>query len=281
MADENQDMPVIEIENVCKSFHTAAGEVPILKNVSFKITDGDFLIIYGPSGSGKSTLLHALLGLEGPSTGAVKYYGKDIYNGSSEDERGVFRKMHIGMIYQQPNWIKCLTVIENVAFPLSLLGMGYSTAYTHAMHILMKLGMQNWANYRPTELSSGQQQRIALARALCHNPYIIVADEPTGNLDFESGQMVMQLLSDLNETENKTIIMVTHDLEYIKYARSAVNIKDGQAVGFYTGEEKEKMFGQLKFKRGADQTQPAVVTKAETTTTAPQEPAASPEQKVV
>jgi len=251
---DNSVLNTIEIENLSKSFTVATQLIPILKDVTFKIKDGEFVIIFGPSGSGKSTLLHSMLGLEEPTSGTVKYYGKDIFSGLNEDDRALFRKKHIGMIYQQPNWIKAYSVIENVGFPLMMLGIEKAMAMTRALSYLRKVKMEKWAYYRPTELSGGQQQRIALARALINNPYVIVADEPTGNLDFESGQLVMQLLNDLNKDEGKTIIMVTHDLEYLSYAQKAVRIFDGRMIGEYAGDDKEKLYSELKFKRAPSST---------------------------
>jgi putative ABC transport system ATP-binding protein len=240
----------IQGQGINKIFSVGMQQISILKNINFEIQDGEFVIIFGPSGSGKSTLLHTILGLELPTSGRVAFYGKDIYEGLTDDDRALFRKKHIGMIYQQPNWIKALSVIENVSFPLLLLGMEKSTALTRAIEMLTRVNMQKWAHYRPTELSGGQQQRIALARALINNPYLIVADEPTGNLDFESGQMVMQLLSDLNKQQKKTIIMVTHDLEYLNYATKAIQILDGEVVGVHLEPKKEDLLGKMHFKRG-------------------------------
>lgn len=240
----------IVVENINKKFTVGLQELHILKDINFTINDSEFVIIVGPSGSGKSTLLHTLLGLEVPTMGAVKFYGKDIYQGLDDDGRALFRKKHIGMIYQQPNWIKAFSVVENVAFPLLLLGMEKTTALTRSIEMLNRIDMAKWAHYRPTELSGGQQQRISLARALINNPYVVVADEPTGNLDFESGQMVMELLSSLHKQQRKTVIMVTHDLEYLDYATRAIQILDGKVVQIYDHPKKEDIIGNLRTKRG-------------------------------
>lgn len=240
---------ILKIKNVSKSFTVGKQQIQVIKDISFEVEDGDFLIIFGPSGCGKSTLLHTMLGLEPPTSGNIMMMDEDLYAGKSEDDRGDLRKKHIGMIYQQANWIKALNVIENVAFPLTLLGMENLDGIKKAMEKLEAVSMLNWANYQPTELSSGQQQRIAVARALVNNPQLIVADEPTGNLDFESGKAMMFLLSDLNQKMGKTIIMVTHDLEYLAYAKSAVSMLDGQVVGQYQGKEKDKLLKSLQFKK--------------------------------
>lgn len=226
---------IIQIKNIFKSFHVGNQDVPVLKDISFNVKKGDFLIIYGPSGCGKSTLLHTILGLEAPTKGSIIFLDKDLYKNSMgvdriEDERGEFRKNHVGMVYQQSNWIKSLSVIENVAFPLSLTGVDKIRREDLAKDALKVMEMAGWSNYAPTELSSGQQQKVALARALITNPEIIIADEPTGNLDFESGQELMQLLTNLNNKEGKTIVMVTHDLEYLKFAKNTVRMFNGQVV---------------------------------------------------
>lgn len=242
---------MIQLKNVFKSFQVLSQQVEVLKDISFSVTQGDFLIIVGPSGCGKSTLLHTILGLEFPSAGDVFFMGKDLYKDTSEDERSDIRKKHVGMIFQQPNWIKALNVTENVAFPLSLVGKRSSEALQKAYDLLKTVGMENWANYLPTELSSGQQQKIALARGLITNPSLIVADEPTGNLDFASGQELMELLVMLNKN-GKTVIMVTHDLEYLSFAKTVLEMRDGKVEGVYHDDEKRTLTTKVKLKRGKD-----------------------------
>ncbi|MCA9390139.1 ABC transporter ATP-binding protein [candidate division WWE3 bacterium] len=249
MAEPNKSS-IIEVSKVSKSFSVGDQMVPVLFDVSFSVNDGDFVIIFGPSGSGKSTLLHIMLGLEPPTEGTVMLVGEDIYSYRTEDDRAVLRKQLIGMVYQQPNWIKSLNVIENVAFPLLLLGTDKALSIEKARDELKKVNMLEKAEYKPTELSGGQQQRIALARALINNPEIIIADEPTGNLDFTSGQDMMKLLSDLNTEESRTIVMVTHDLEYIRYAKSVVRVLDGKIMKVYSGKEKDELGKELTYKRG-------------------------------
>lgn len=221
-----QTSTILETINLKKSFSVGGNVVPVLKGVNVTIKNGDFLMIVGPSGSGKSTLLHTFLGLEPPSEGVTKFLNFDLY-ALNEDDRAEFRKKHVGIIYQQSYWIKALNVIENVAFPLYLNGTEQSIALQKAMEELKKVGMDNWAYYYPTELSSGQQQKVGLARALIANPLIIIADEPTGNLDSKSGEALMQTLKDLNKNFGKTILMVTHDGGYVSYADRAIEIVDG------------------------------------------------------
>lgn len=242
---------IIQVKNVSKSFHVGAGDVPVLKDINFEVTMSDFMIIFGPSGCGKSTLLHTILGLEEPSSGTIIILGQNLYDGITEDQRSEFRKKHIGMIYQQPNWVRSLTVLENVAFPLSLLGIEKEQRTTSAFSMLEKVNMVNWASYLPTELSSGQQQKVALARALITDPEIIIADEPTGNLDFESGLELMQILTKLNTEQSKTIVMVTHDLEYLKYAKNTVKMIDGKIVNEYKDNENDQLLKEVHLKRDA------------------------------
>lgn len=265
--------PIISIENLSKSFNVGNVDVPILKKVSLNIAQGDFLIIFGPSGCGKSTLLHTILGLEPPNQGTITFLGNNLYERSdqttvaepstmqhfdknaqviSDDERSDIRKKHIGMVYQQANWIKSLTVVENIAFPLQLLGHTKSESLDKASEILGTMAMIDWANYMPTELSSGQQQKIALMRAIITDPEVIIADEPTGNLDYESGQELMQVLTNLNSNLKKTILMVTHDLEYLKFAKTAVRMFNGEIVGVYKDAQKGVLLHEVKGKRGYD-----------------------------
>lgn len=245
---------ILKVQDMYKNYQVGIQEIPVLKGINLEVHRGDFAIILGASGSGKSTLLHGILGLERPSFGIVECLGVNLYTLVTEDERSDFRKKHIGMVYQQANWIKSLTVVENVAFPLALLGVDKSEAMTRAWQSLQNLNMQNWVGYIPTELSGGQQQKVALARALVTDPEVIIADEPTGNLDYESGQDLMQLLVKFNNL-GKTVIMVTHDLEYVKYSKTAIRIRDGKVLEIVRNEDKAKLEEELKdkFKRGAQE----------------------------
>lgn len=231
---------VIKVEDLDKSFKVLDGEVKILKKISFEIFKSEFAIIYGPSGCGKSTLLHTILGLEPPTGGRVVVLGKDLYQDYSEDGLADFRKNNIGMVYQQSNWVKSLNVIENVALPLTLLGVDRISRIENAKEMLNSLQMLNWAYYKPTELSSGQQQKVSLARALITDPEIIIADEPTGNLDFESGNNLLALLKNFNEQFKKTIVMVTHDLMYLSSADKAIKLFDGQVQKIYSPQTDQK-----------------------------------------
>ncbi len=221
--------PVLEAINIDKTFFVKAQATPILMDINLVVKAGEFLVIFGPSGCGKSTLLHILLGLEKPTHGKVLFKGQSLYDSLDEDGLSDLRKYYIGMVYQQPNWVKALTVKENVMFPLRLSGMKAKEAAVKALAVLDLVGMTDWQDYIPTELSSGQQQRVALARAMVTNPDLIIADEPTGNLDFKSGQELMKLLANLHR-QGKTVIMVTHDLEYLDYASRSLEMFDGKII---------------------------------------------------
>ncbi len=250
---------LLSIMNVSKSFEVGEQKVNVLKDISFSVRERDFLIIFGPSGCGKSTLLHTLLGLETPSSGKVVFMGRDLYKNTSEDDRTEIRKKHFGMVYQQSNWLKALTVIENVALPMILNGAGRIESFQKAEKMLKAVHMDQWADYRPSELSSGQQQRVSVARALIGDPEIIIADEPTGNLDFEAGRDMVHLLGDLNHI-GKTIIMVTHDLEYLKSAKIIIEMLDGSIVGTYDEKDRERLLdNSLGYKKALMKNNKALV----------------------
>ncbi len=224
---------ILESQQINKIFKVGDQAVPILSDINITITEGEFVVIFGPSGCGKSTLLHILLGLEEPTSGLILFDSQNLYSKYSEDDRAVIRKKNIGMVYQQPNWIKSLSVLDNVAFPLLLNGVNQDEARVLALKKLEEVAMTNWSSYRPTELSSGQQQKVALARGVSTNPRLVIADEPTGNLDYKSGVELMDLLTKLN-VAGKTIIMVTHDLDYLSYATVAVEMFDGKILKTYS-----------------------------------------------
>ena len=223
-------MNCIEVNKLQKSFLVGQQLIPVLNDINFTLKKGQFGIIFGPSGSGKSTLLHTILGLEKPTTGTVSILGTNLYQNTSENQRSTFRKLHVGMVYQQPNWVKSLSVVQNVAIPLLLLGESEVIRIKKAHQTLKMVKMDEWAHRHPSELSSGQQQKASLARALITNPEIIIADEPTGNLDFESGKELMEILHNFTQTVQKTVLMVTHDLGYLKYSDVAVKIQDGKII---------------------------------------------------
>lgn len=217
---------IVVSTNLWKSFETGDKYTPVLKDITLNIGAGEFVILFGPSGCGKSTFLNTIMGLEHPDKGNIRFMGMDIWNLNSDD-RAVIRKSNVGIIYQQQNWLKSLNVLENVALIGSLLGYDKERAEALALEKLKIVEMTHRAQYRPYELSSGEQQRISLARSLMSNPSIIVADEPTGNLDVKNGLKVMNILKELAKG-GKTILMVTHNPEYFEFADRVLFMLDGR-----------------------------------------------------
>lgn len=240
---------VSKLENVDKIFDVGDQEVTVLKSVSTEIYEGDFYVIFGPSGSGKSTMLYVILGLEKVSSGLSWMMEEDLTK-MNEDEGAQFRKENIGMVFQQPQWIKSLSVLENVSFPLFLNGKLPNEAFAEGLEVLKVVGMVDWKDYSPSELSAGQQQRVSLARAIINDPPIIIADEPTGNLDTQAGEELMSLLSTLNKEKGKTVIMVTHDLEYLKFANRVIRIVDGEIANEFEESQIAALLENLVGKRG-------------------------------
>jgi ABC-type lipoprotein export system ATPase subunit/ABC-type lipoprotein release transport system permease subunit len=209
-----------------KSFPTGDHFTTVLKDINLGIKKGEFIVLFGPSGCGKTTFLNTLMGLEHPDKGGVNFMGMDLWELNSDD-RAVIRKSNVGIIYQQQNWIKSLSVLENVSVVGSLLGMSKEEAENLAMEKLKIVGMIHREDYKPYELSSGEQQRISLARSLMSEPSLIIADEPTGSLDVKSGLKVMNLLKELSK-EGKTVLMVTHNPEYLEFANRVLFMLDGR-----------------------------------------------------
>ena len=218
--------PVIQVKNLEKTFVLPNETIHAVKPCSFEIPDNAFTIIYGPSGSGKSTLLDALTGLEEPTKGSVIFKGQDM-NEMNADQRANFRANNLGMVYQSNYWVASLSVVENVSMPLYLSGYTPRQARPLAMESLERVRVGHLAHQHPSVLSGGEQQRVSLARALVSQPEVIVADEPTGNLDTSNGDNVMSLFSNLQKELKKTIILVTHNLEYLPMSTHRVKLKDG------------------------------------------------------
>lgn len=220
---------VINVSGVSQSFEVGDERLHVLRDVTFLLKEQTFNIIYGPSGSGKSTLLNVLAGLQKPSVGNVLFAGKALYE-LTPDQLAHFRANMIGIVYQQNFWVKSLNVIENVAMPLYFSGCPKGVARKAALEALEKVGMTDYANKYPTLMSGGEQQRVAMARAIVNNPMFIIADEPTGNLDSANGDMIMGLLQRFKTELGRTIILVTHNMEYIPLADHLLNIKDGNII---------------------------------------------------
>jgi len=219
---------MIKIENMCKSFRTEEVETIALNNVSIEVKEGEFVAIMGPSGCGKSTLLNILGLLDNPTSGT--YWLQDREVGTlKEKERTRVRKGQIGFVFQSFNLIDELNVAENVELPLTYLNVKASERKERVHEILKRMNISHRAGHFPQQLSGGQQQRVAIARAVISNPKMILADEPTGNLDSKNGVEVMNLLTELNH-EGTTIVMVTHNKHDATFAHRTVNLFDGQIV---------------------------------------------------
>lgn len=218
---------VLKVENIVKIFESEAGRVAALRGVDLSIKKGEFVSIVGPSGSGKSTLLNIIGALDRPTSGKVIINDVDVFS-LSDGELATMRNHLIGFIFQSYNLINRTTVLKNVELPAILSDMEGSKRDQRAMKILDVLGISEKANYKPTTLSGGQQQRVAIARALMNNPAIILADEPTGNLDTKTGQEVFDLLKMLSSKFRRTIVMVTHNSELAEATDRAIYIRDGR-----------------------------------------------------
>jgi len=218
---------LIEITQLVKRFHNGQEEVSALRNISLRINVKDYLAIVGPSGAGKSTLLHIIGGLDEPSAGSVVYKDKDIYE-MKEKERALWRNQKIGFVFQFYHLIEELNVLENVA--IAACGRLTKSAFKTALNLLQYLNMEGRRNFFPSQLSGGERQKVALARALINDPEVILCDEPTGNLDKDSQDKVVELLEKLNTEKQKTIILVTHNLELAKRAKRSITLKSGEII---------------------------------------------------
>jgi putative ABC transport system ATP-binding protein len=219
---------MIELKNVHKVYPMGEVSVPALRGINLTIHPGEFVAIMGPSGSGKSTLMHLLGCLDLPSDGVVQLDGKDITK-LDEDTLAQIRGKKVGFVFQTFNLIPTLTAQENVELPLFFQGVPREKRRARAAELLRKVGLDGRLHHRPAQLSGGERQRVAIARALANDPEIILADEPTGNLDSESGKAILELLAQLHR-EGKTIILVTHNPEAAAYAQRIVRIRDGRLV---------------------------------------------------
>ena len=220
-------MKIIKVENLKKVYGKGEAEVVAINDVSFEVEEGEFVAIIGPSGSGKTTLLHTIAGLEKPTSGKVYFYDKSIYEMKKRDLT-ILRRQKIGIIYQFYNLIPTLNVEENITLPVEL--DRQKVDRKKLKEITTFLGIENRRKHLPNEISGGQQQKVAIGRALMINPTIILADEPTGNLDTKSSNEIIQLLKKTNKEYKQTIIMITHNLEIAKQADRIIQIEDGKIV---------------------------------------------------
>lgn len=221
-------MKILEVTNLCKTYGKGDTMVKALDNVSFSVEKGEFVAIIGPSGSGKSTLLHILGGVDVPTSGSVVINQTDISN-LDETALAIFRRRQIGLIYQFYNLIPILTVQENLTLPLLLDGRKPDKKQIDTL--VKRLGLENRLDHLPNQLSGGQQQRVSIGRALVNNPALMLADEPTGNLDSENSKEIISLLRQFNKEFNQTVIIITHDEKIANSADRAITIEDGKITG--------------------------------------------------
>lgn len=220
-------MEILRVENVCKIYDTGETTVNALTDISFSVQKGEFVAIIGASGSGKSTLLHILGGIDRPTSGEVFVDGQSVYE-RTEDQLAVFRRRQVGLIYQFYNLIPVLNVEENITLPVKLDGRKINKK--RLVGLLQALGLANRRKHLPSQLSGGQQQRVSIGRALMNAPAILLADEPTGNLDTQNTQEIMQLLKASSKTYKQTIILITHDREIALQADRILEIQDGELI---------------------------------------------------
>ena len=221
---QTESPPLIELDGAAKTYTMGKVAVPALKPTDLTINAGELIVMLGPSGSGKTTVLNLIGGIDRPTAGRVLFRGKDLSR-MNEDEITEYRRTSVGFIFQFFNLIPTLTALENVEFVAELVEHP-----ADPMEVLDEVGLAERANHFPSELSGGEQQRVAIARALANNPDVILADEPTGNLDSKTGKMVITFLKKLNKEEKKTIVMVTHDISLAKFADRVEHLQDGLIV---------------------------------------------------
>ena len=220
-------MEILKVQDLCKTYDTGGVPVKALDHVSFSVNKGEFVAIVGASGSGKSTLLHILGGVDRPSSGHVYLNGKDVYE-LNENNLAIFRRREVGLIYQFYNLLPILNVKENILLPVLLDGKKPDMKYLN--DLIHTLGLEDRINHLPNELSGGQQQRVSIGRALMNHPALLLADEPTGNLDSKSSKEILDLLQISNEKYHQTIIMITHDKELALRAKRIITIEDGKII---------------------------------------------------
>ena len=220
-------MEILKVENLTKVYGKGENEVRALNGVSFSVEKGDFVAIIGPSGSGKSTLLHTLGGVDRPTGGKVLVNGQDVYS-RSDEQIAVFRRREVGLIYQFYNLIPVLNVEENMSLPVLLDGRNVNR--DRLRELIRELDLVGREKHLPNQLSGGQQQRVSIGRALMNSPSIVLADEPTGNLDSKNSHEIVELLKRMNREYNQTLIMITHDESIALQARRFISIEDGKIV---------------------------------------------------
>jgi putative ABC transport system ATP-binding protein len=220
------DAPFISLRGVTKVYGTGPTAFQALRGVDLDITAGDFVAVMGPSGSGKSTMMNILGCLDVPTSGSFRFHGHAV-EALDRDQRALLRRKYLGFVFQGFNLLARTTALENVELPLLYRGDDKASRHEAAMAALDKVGLRDWWDHTPGELSGGQQQRVAIARAIVTNPDVLLADEPTGNLDSERSIEIMELLTSLNREAGITVLMVTHEADMAAFARTIVHFKDG------------------------------------------------------
>lgn len=223
--ERDQVMEILKVENLCKTYGSGNNMVRALDHISFSIESGEFVAIIGPSGSGKSTLLHILGGVDKPTSGKVYVEGKDVY-AQNQEQLAIFRRRQVGLIYQFYNLIPVLNVDENITLPVLLDGRKVNQERLN--ELLGILGLEKRRKHLPNQLSGGQQQRVSIGRALINAPSLVLADEPTGNLDSKNSQEILELLRFSNQKYNQTLVVITHDENIALQADRIISIEDGR-----------------------------------------------------
>ncbi|CAD7336394.1 ABC transporter ATP-binding protein [Sphingomonadales bacterium 56] len=228
--------PIISLRGVTKIYGSGATAFQALKGIDLDIEEGDFVAVMGPSGSGKSTTMNILGCLDVPSGGEFLFKGRHVER-LDRDQRALLRRRYLGFVFQGFNLLSRTSALENVELPLLYRGEDKKSRYDAGMAALDKVGLKQWWDHTPAELSGGQQQRVAIARAIVTQPAVLLADEPTGNLDSERSVEIMELLTDLNKNSGITVLMVTHEPDMAAYARTVVHFKDGLVERIDAGAE--------------------------------------------
>lgn len=239
MSEEKKDAAVITVKDLYKIYRVGDNRVRALNGVSFSINKGEFCAIVGTSGSGKSTLLNMLAGLEKPTKGEIVIAGEHMET-KNENQLVKFRREHIGFIFQSFNLMGTMNAVENVALPLTFQGISKSERLKRAKKMVHLVGLDKYWDHKPNQMSGGQQQRVGVARALVVRPEIIFADEPTGNLDSNTSQEIMDLMKSVVREHNQTLIMVTHDNYLASFADKIIRIKDGKIIDMVDNREMAK-----------------------------------------
>jgi len=222
-------MALIEMQNIKKDYFLGETVVHALQGIDLQIDEGEFIAIWGPSGSGKTTLLNLIGAIDEPSTGNLAIAGKEIRS-LSDNQRSELRNETIGFIFQGFNLVPVLSALENVMLPLQIKGTSFKEAKAKALSRLQEVGLSEFIRHRPAKMSGGQQQRVAIARALVNDPSLVIADEPTANLDSETARMIIGIMRELNEKEETTFIFSTHDQRLLDRAKRLVRLEDGRIV---------------------------------------------------